>query len=400
MPGLAVGTIVAKNFLSFARVLASSLRQHHPEVPFFVVLADQADGAFDAALEPFEVIPLESLGIPNVRRLCFWYPRLELSVVAKPYLLGCLLDRGYASAVFLDADILILGALDRLFQATTTHSVALTPHLADHLSCSDRVARELNILQSGVYNGGFVGVSSTTAGQQFLAWWKARLRKHCRHNLAEGMHYDQRWLDLVPSLFDDVYVERDAAYNVAYWNLPERDTDAGARFFHFSGFDPTTPEMVTRYSHRLTMDTVGRSAALFDRYVRLLEREGHGVTMHWPYSFDRFDNGVPIPAFVRELYRELDEEAAAAFGDPFCTQGERSYYRWLNEPVRADQTDRAVTRLWDAVYRRRPDLQVAFPDHLVADSVAFLDWTVTYGLREHQIPDAFAPPRWRAARIE
>ena len=36
------------------------------------------------------------------------------------------------------------------------------------------------------------------------------------------MHYDQRWLDLVPALFDDVHIVRDPGCNVAYWNLPER----------------------------------------------------------------------------------------------------------------------------------------------------------------------------------
>jgi hypothetical protein len=329
--GLAVGTIVAKNFLAFARVLASSFRQHHPDVPFFVVLTDRVDGMFEPDAEPFDVVPLHDIKIDNLRRLCFWYSRAELSIVAKPYLLGYLLDRGYSSAIFLDADIIVLGALDRLMQATAAHSVALTPHLVEHLSGSDATARELNILQSGIYNGGFVGVSSTPSGRQFLQWWKHRLSRHCRYAPREGMHFDQRWLDLVPSLFDDVHVERNAAYNVAHWNLPERDEGGEPRFFHFSGFEPERPHIVTRYSRRLTMDTVGRASALFDRYVKLLEREGHLVTRTWPYAFDRFDNGVPIPQRAREIYRSLDDESMAAFGDPFCTGGEASYYRWLYE---------------------------------------------------------------------
>jgi hypothetical protein len=346
---------------------------------------------FEPEAEPFEVVPLQDLGIENVRQLCFWYPRAEVSIAAKPHLLSYLHDRNYAGAVFLDADILVLNRLDRLFQATTDHAVALTPHLVDSLSGSDRVARELNILQCGVYNGGFVGVSSTSAGRQFLAWWKDRLRKHCRHDLAQGSHYDQRWLDLVPSLFDDVYIERDAAYNVAYWNLPERDADVRARFFHFSGFEPEKPQAITKYSERLTMKTVGPAATLFDRYVALLEREGHRVTRNWPYAFERFDNGVPIPQAARDLYRQLDDEAVAGFGDPFCSCGERSYYRWLNEPVRADQPHWPVTRLWDAVYRSRPDVRLAFPDHLGADREGFLNWALTSGQKEHRICETFAP---------
>ncbi len=33
---------------------------------------------------------------------------------------------------------------------------------------------------------------------------------------------DQRWCDLVPSLFDRVHIERDPGYNVASWNLSTR----------------------------------------------------------------------------------------------------------------------------------------------------------------------------------
>lgn len=389
MPLVAVGTIVAKNFLAFARVLGASLRQHHPDIPFFVVLADQVDGVFDPADEPFEVVPIQDLEIDNLRQLSFWYPRSELSISAKPYLLEYLLDRGYTGAVFIDADILILNTLDRLFQASVAHSVVLTPHLVDPLTSPDSVARELNILQCGVYNGGCLGVSSTPAGRRFLGWWKAHLWKHCRHNVAEAFHYDQRWLDLVPMLFDDVHIERDPAYNVAYWNLPERIGSTDVRFFHFSGFEPDKPAVVTRYSSRLAMSEAGSAATLFERYVALLAREGHNTTKHWPYAFDCFDNGVSIPRAARNLYRQFDDEKAAAFGDPFCTSCPRSYFAWLNERVRPDQPDCAVTRLWDAVYRSRPDVQSAYPDHLGADRLGFLTWIVTSGLREHQIGEAF-----------
>jgi hypothetical protein len=36
------------------------------------------------------------------------------------------------------------------------------------------------------------------------------------------MHYEQRWLDLVPALFGDVYVLLDPAYHVGHWNLRDR----------------------------------------------------------------------------------------------------------------------------------------------------------------------------------
>jgi hypothetical protein len=58
-------TIVAKNYLSFARVLARSFHAHHPDLPFFVLLADEVDGYFDPAQEPFQLIPFCDLDIPH-----------------------------------------------------------------------------------------------------------------------------------------------------------------------------------------------------------------------------------------------------------------------------------------------------------------------------------------------
>ncbi len=208
-----------------------------------------------------------------------------MSILAKPYLLRHLLNRGFTAAIFLDADILVIDSLQPLFDESAGHAIALTPHLLAPLSGTDRFARELNILQSGVYNGGFIGTSRREPAGQFLGWWADRLHTHCRHEITGGMHYDQRWLDLVPGLFGDVSVVRDAGCNIAYWNLPERNvkscatgirTDNGpCRFFHFSGFDPERPATVTRYSSRLTMEDIGPAAALYARYVELLRADGY-----------------------------------------------------------------------------------------------------------------------------
>lgn len=397
MSGAAVGTIVAKNFLPFARVLAQSLREHHPEIPMFVVLADQLEGMFDPAVEPFEIVPIETLGIPELQRMCFRYTRRQVSIAAKPYLLGHLLDRGFTSAVFLDADILVMGRLEPLLAATAGHAIALTPHLLGCLSGGGRIQRELNILQSGAYNGGFIGVSERPAARSFLSWLEDRLHTHCRHVVPEGMHLDQRWLDLAPACFDDVCVVRDVGCNVAYWNLPERDIGSVAdsigvscRFFHFSGFDPEEPATVAKYSSRLTMDTIGPVSMVFERYAHLLQRQGYQTCRNWPYAYGYFDNGVAIPDLARLMYQDLSS-AASAFGDPFATSGNHSYFRWLNEPADRSIAACTITRLWDAVYRSRTDLQRAFPDPFGADHGAFLKWAVTTGVTELAFAEAFVP---------
>lgn len=152
------------------------------------------------------------------------------------------------------------------------------------------------------------------------------------------------------------------------------------RLFRFSGFDPDQPARVTQYSDRLSMDALGDVAKLFAGYAGALKQAGWDEAQSWPYAYDSFDDGVPIPDLARELYRELGE-ARVGLGNPFS-----DFFRWLNEPV---VPDRQVTRLWQAVYDRRPDVQEAFPSPFGEDHEAFLHWTAVAGAAEHEIPSAF-----------
>jgi hypothetical protein len=213
------------------------------------------------------------------------------------------------------------------------------------------------------------------------------------------MHYEQRWLDLVPALFEDVEIVRDPGYNVGHWSLPDHVIEAtragvlvdGApcRLFRFSGYVPEEPGQVTRYSRRPAMGEIGDAALLFERYRGALVEAGYEETRHWPYAYDRFDNGVAIPELVRSIYRDLGEDVAR-FGDPFGARSSGSFYRWLSEPVDRAMAHLRVSRLWNEVYRRRPDLQQAFPDMLGVDRESFLDWTTAHGGSEYKIPDELA----------
>lgn len=379
---IAVGTVFAKNYLSFGRVLADSFRRRHPDVPFFGALADRADGFFDPAEEPFALIELDELSIPDLRATTFRYSRFPLSVVAKSYLLRHLLDRGFDAALFLDVDILVRGDLGDLLERTSRSSITVVPHLLAPLEGDDRAGRELNILQSGVFNGGVIGIRRDATADRFLAWWQARVHADCRHSLEKGLHHDQRWLDLVPAFFDDVGVVRDPAYNVAHWNMPERESTA-CRLFHFSGYDPDQPHRVTRYNDRLTMSDAGASTArLFARYQGALEQAGWHESKTWPHAYERWDNGVRIPEIARGLYRELGPEVAG-FGDPFAV-GPGSYFDWLGEAV---EGDKRLTNLWAGVYATRPDVQAAFPDPFGDDYERFCAWAHTSGRSEHAIPE-------------
>ncbi|HEV3477882.1 MAG TPA: hypothetical protein VG144_00375 [Gaiellaceae bacterium] len=381
----AFGTIVAKRELPYARVLAASLAEHQPESPFLVLLADEVEGCFDPASEPFELLTLAELRIPNAERLRFLHRRLPLSYASTPYFLSALLERGFESVVFLKQETLVLGKQTPLLEALSQAPIVLTPHLLAPLPGPDGHGRELNILQSGTFNCGVVGLRDSSTARRFLAWWQDRVFAHCAHAVADGMHYEQRWLDLVPAYFRDAHVLRDRGTNIGHWNLPERSGEA-PRILRFSGFDPERPEEVTRYSGRVRMDELGSFAGRFAAYAQALREARWDEAQAWPYAYDRFANGVPIPTLARDLYAKLGDNAER-FGDPFST-GARSFYGWLNERV---APARRVTRLWLAVWRLRADLRAAFPDPLRRDEDAFAHWIELSGVVEHELDAAFLP---------
>jgi hypothetical protein len=391
-------TIVAKSYLSYARVLSTSFRQQHPDIPFFTLLADEVDGYFDPAAEPFQLLQLTDLDIPDLERFRFHYTQQPLSYAATPYLLAHLLARGFQRTIFFKQESLVVGNLAPVFDLLERRSIVLTPHLHAPLTGSDRIGRELTILQSGTFNVGMLGVTRTEPASRFLEWWQDRLRTHCRYDVPGGMHYEQRWLDLVPGFFEDVHVLRDPGYNVAHWNLPDRAvTMCGdailvegqpCRLFRFSGYEPDRPVAITKYFDRLTWENVGPARAVFDRFRRELEDAGYQVTKRFPYAYGVFDNGVPVPDIARVLYVNLGDDVRM-FGDPLRTASPSSYFNWLNQPVDDEWGSRTVTRLWHGIYRARPDLQAALPNPLGCDRDAFLNWTTMFGMREHGIPDQF-----------
>jgi hypothetical protein len=399
---VAAATIVAKSNLALARVIAESFREHHPEIPFFVLLTDEVDGFFDAEAEPFEVIPLRHLLRDRWQRICFRYPQQPLSYACTPMLLEHLLDTGFDRVLFFKQESLVLGRMDDAIERLGRCSVLVTPHLLAPLQGDDAVRRELTILLSGVTNIGFLGVRDTPSTRSLLSWWSERTSYHCDHDVGGGVHYEQRWFDLVPCYFDGVEQLRDPGYNVAHWNLPERRVEIQGsriavdgrpcRLFRFSGYDFDRPERPTRYFDRPTAAEIGVAAEVFATYHSLLREAGFSESRRWPYAWDHFDNGVEIPEIVRAVYRDT-EAAGTVFEAPFITGGAGTFYQWLRDAVdQGADADGQVSHLWLGVWQRRPDVRKVFPDPTGLDRDVFLEWTRVSGRTEHRLPGELCEP--------
>jgi hypothetical protein len=334
----AVATIASRSRIALARATASSCRRHHPELPFFCLLADGPHEQILPGGEPFELIEFGALGVPDASRLRFRYGEMELSYALTPFVIEHLLRAGLDAVVFLKQETMVLDRFDVLFDQLEKASILLTPHFLEPPGGSDAFLREWNVLRAGVFNGGVLGFSNCDEAMRVLAWWKQRTLEWCLLDVEEGLHYEQRWLDFVPSLAPAFGIVRDPGINVGHWNLRERRIEvrvglvtacgAPCRIFRFSGYDPEHPERISRYSRGAMVVEAGAAAEVFAMYQRLLEESGWRETCWLAYAWDFFDNGERIPYAARRLYRELGGEARR-FGDPFQTGGGNSFYAWL-----------------------------------------------------------------------
>ena len=229
-PSTCVFTIAAKNYLSQVRTLLSSVSEHHPNVHTCLVLCNRVDGRFEPSAEPFQTIAAKDLGIDRWPEFAFKYTCLELNTAVKPYAIDELFRKfGYERVIYLDPDIVVYRPLTELFDLLERHSVVLTPHLTDFLPDDGRQPDNVQILQAGANNLGFIALRRGKRAFELVDWWRRQLYDRCRVALAEGVFVDQKWMDLALSCVESSTLLRHPGYNAAYWNLPIERSAATTR---------------------------------------------------------------------------------------------------------------------------------------------------------------------------
>ena len=395
-------TIIARNYLAFARALTESFLAHHPQGQVFVLLVDEIEGGLVLAQEKFIAVLARDIGIPDFKQMAFRYTVTELNTAVKPFFIEYLFKhRGISKVCYFDPDICFYSPVDEIWSLLDRFGIILLPHLTGFLD-DENQPDEAYILRAGTYNLGFIGLSKHDDLGSFLHWWQQKLLKQCVVDPVRGLFVDQRWIDLVPGIFSSVCIHRDPGCDVAYWNLKHRhvtQTPTGyqvnsslLKFFHFSGISTDHVELISKYQNRYTLNDLDHLKPLFYDYRDRLLANGHESACRIKYAYGYFDNGVPIPDFARFLWRETDENCRR-WPDPFKAEGRDSFFSWLNNP--ADDAPRrqpVLTRLSLELYRRRNDLQKAFPEVMNRDRRAYAQWYIESASSDHQFDDVFIKP--------
>lgn len=269
-------TICSNNYLAQAKILGESLVSYNPNIKFVIGLCDIVDEKIDYATNVgFEVVPLIELGLPNFHELINKYNIVELNTSIKPSFFKYLIDRDkeFSKIIYFDPDIEIFSSLDYLLTLLDSHDIIITPHILCPPPMDTLEPGENLFMMYGIFNLGFLALNGRSPqSAAFLDWWESRTLELGKSDIENGYYVDQLWINMAPVYYDKVLILKDPGYNVAPWNLHEReiskdehgvyrmDDGSDLVFFHFSSFNYQITDRLakffTRYQYSNASETV------------------------------------------------------------------------------------------------------------------------------------------------
>lgn len=273
-------TICSNNYLAQAKILGDSLLEKNPDYKFIIglcdILSDNIDYSF---FGNFEIIPVEQIKIYCFDEIIVKYDIIELNTSIKPSFFKYLIDtyKNVEKIIYFDPDIQIFNNLSLVEKYLEINDILITPHILHTLPIDDLSPSENLFLNFGIYNLGFMALNAKSQNTlDLLNWWEEKTLKIGFNRVSEGLFVDQLWINLAPIFFNNVKVLQEYGFNVAPWNLHERNLinkndneyimkdSSKLIFYHFSSYNYTKPELFSKFYNRY--NTVELSKEIFELY--------------------------------------------------------------------------------------------------------------------------------------
>jgi hypothetical protein len=324
-------TLCSNNYLGAAKVLVDSFKQHHPDFQVLIGLVDKRDPAVDYAFLGCTVLSVDEVKIPDIEGLSRKFNITELNTTVKPFYFMHFFGQGATQVIYLDPDIEIFGRLEEVLKGMETAMITLTPHIMSPLD-DKHCPSDYDLLRTGTFNLGFVALSAHPQLAGFLDWWAERCVKFGFRRDTVGMFYDQIWINLVPAFYESHYIIRHPGYNMANWNLHERQLSKDASgqwvingsqplvFFHYSSYSIKRPDVLSSYNDRFSFTNRPDVKPLFEAYyAQVVANRGIELSGIEPYYRMLFSKAEALRikahyTFKRKLKNKLTNMLTSVLG--------------------------------------------------------------------------------------
>lgn len=265
-------TIASSEYEPMVKLLVDSFFRFHPHSRFIIFSGDEYDLKGIQISKNLEFRKLDFEATSGSKRLS--YSRV------KPSVLKGLMEEGWQSIVLLDPDMLVVSSLVEVVDVVVKNPLTLTPHIF-HVTEEKPIENfDKTLLNAGMFNAGFIGLSRSQKVLEFLGWWESRTFQHGISFPSSGLYFDQRWLDLAPGYFGEICILKDPGVNVAYFNLSNRRIElengdyfvngSKLKLIHFSGFEPELLPSSSLYAPELSISSFGPLESVFKLHAQNL----------------------------------------------------------------------------------------------------------------------------------
>lgn len=291
---MAAYTVVTPNYLANAISLKKSFLRHNPDADFFIGIIGNENHVHNKNIS--NVCFVNDIADDRIQGMILRYDPFELSCALKPFFATYILQHqpDLQRLIYLDSDMYVFGAFAPLADAAIT----ICPHRTKNIGFLPGTENFsiISLNRYGVFNAGYFELQRKNETMAFLDWWEALMEKEAFNNPDEHLFSDQLWLNAVPSFFDDVYINKNPGYNMAYWNLIERRIEEREGLFyvngeplvlfHFAKYKIEEPEKLVDFQNDfLSFANFPELKPVFRKYHEGLLEEGYEKIKLTPYPF-------------------------------------------------------------------------------------------------------------------
>lgn len=269
----AVCTISTKSHLFKSYALLESVKTYS-NADLFCLTTDTSE---NPALDFIHHSAMESLRSPQAERIKQRYKNNpdKLRWALKPVYLKYLIESGYDRVIYVDNDIFFYASPDFLFEKLETATLLLTPHFYKAHPNKDQNWLEANF-RVGLYNAGFIGAGKNAL--PILDWWIDCCTYNVKKAYWRGLFDDQKYLDLIPVLFDHVEIIKHRGCNFAGWNDEDAIIQKTDRNELLINKDP----LIFIHFAQLSIERFSQKKSLvhdaFNTYLSQLQKHNPGFT--------------------------------------------------------------------------------------------------------------------------
>lgn len=216
-------TIITSNYFPFAETLYKSIIKFHPQEILHVLICDETIDKIN--LEKYPNIKFnrikDLLNIDKADILVNKYSEGQMDALRwslKSVYINFLLKKDFDKVIYVDCDIHFYNDYTFIFDELSNNDLLLTP---GRTTVNPYVHEEefLSGYKYGMFNAGFVGATKNSIPA--LEWWANCCSFKIETNFENGLFVDQKYLDAVPIIFENVGVLRHKGCNIAFWNQHE-----------------------------------------------------------------------------------------------------------------------------------------------------------------------------------